>query len=220
MAETLIAEEDWARIMRALELPSEALSRALTNTPWRLKEAALNMNDALAKMADERKKQVGQHGWRVQEPATPRGPGRLTELRALMRQLSAQMAEAERFPEDDSAFEVGTVLTWTRTFPSMINGVSEDKTYRYVAVKGGADRWYSSSAKSTMQVMGFDALCDFTEGEPVYIMTVGDRVIRGRNEPEEKLADVIGPEAAARVDAFLDDPSQGVRIERERPAED
>lgn len=111
-------------------------------------------------------------------------------LNALILQAGRQLAELERFPEDN--FAPGTVLTWTRVLKrkeqSGSLGTYEfvEHEYRYVAVKASTGQWYTTSVTSSLQKVDYEKLCDMTDGSAVHVMNVGEQVIRARGERVEE----------------------------------
>lgn len=141
------------------------------------------------------------------------GMARWEDIQKRMRDLEAEAARYGRFPRTDE-WPVNTVLVYDQEAPS-----GEVYTYGVLKCKNGSWYWIGHGLY-TKTGASYDHLIEHLAHE----RTSNIRIAMPKHfEPlfpeATPLADVIGEDAAAKVEAFLAAPETGVKVERPAKSE-
>lgn len=139
-----------------------------------------------------------------------KGMSRLSDIEARLRELEKEAARYQRFSKTDP-WPVGTVITYN--WSPMPNDAAE--VYMYAVLKAANGEWYWTGAARNRGSMhgGYDMLVEHLASDNVSDIAVA---LPDDFKPlfPESVADVIGEEAAAKVDEFLANPETGVKVNR------
>lgn len=140
------------------------------------------------------------------------GLNRKDVLRAQIASMQQELTELEQFPPDN--FEVGTIIAFEKVYED------RDQVFCYAAIKGTPTLWYLSGLVTTLLASagtGADRMSRYrvTYEALTHIMRDADNVrVIFRSDGHPLKSSPEQRAALAKVDDFIADPSDGVKVER------